>query len=37
MQLVPVVWQNGFLNEHDVYVNGEEEQRRGRKLRHEIL
>lgn len=26
-----------FLNEHEVYVNGEVDQRRGRKLRHDDI
>ena len=33
MLLVQVEWLNGFLAENEVYVNGEVDQRRGRKLR----
>ena len=33
MRLVQVVWQNGFSRNMIVYVNGEVEQRRGKKLR----
>ena len=35
MRLVPVEWRNGILMNMMVYVNGEEEQRRGKKLRHD--
>ena len=34
MQLVLVEWLNGFYKKMTVYVNGEVDQRRGRKLRH---